>query len=264
MKSISAKKWFYPLVYFLLVLIAFLPPITQNPFDPRQTQDVIKEILMVSISGYQSWGWIFHLLTMVLIIWIVSWPQTAGRVVAGYFGFNYLLIAALQTNGVTQDYGFAIQTGALVACVLIGLVWIAGAVRGDLTASFHDVPQWRWILLPLAVLVFWSPVAYEGSKMLPNFDPRLLVTSADYGLTYCFMTPVFLFLLVLFYPRVNAFAFRVTAFNALIYGLLNLTHWFSPDLRWMGVMHIPLLVISAVALFLPWMERSSHTYQAAP
>jgi hypothetical protein len=78
----------------------------------------------------------------------------------------------------------------------------------------------------------------------------LLLTSPDYGLAYCFVTPVFLFLLILFYPQVDPFAFRVTAFNGLIYGLLNLTHWFNPDRLWMGVLHIPLLVLPLVALLL--------------
>jgi hypothetical protein len=69
------------------------------------------------------------------------------------------------------------------------------------------------------------------------------------------VTPVFLFLLIVLYPRVDAFAFRVTAFNGLIYGLLNLAHWFNPDLVWMGVLHIPLLVIPLVALLMPALER---------
>ena len=66
------------------------------------------------------------------------------------------------------------------------------------------------------------------------------------------MTPVFLFLLVLAYPTVDSFAFRVTAFNGLLYGLFNLTHWFNPDLIWMGVMHLPLLTISLVALVISY------------
>jgi hypothetical protein len=37
----------------------------------------------------------------------------------------------------------------------------------------------------------------EGSRVIFNFNPLLLLTSPDYGLTYCFMTPVFLFLLIL-------------------------------------------------------------------
>jgi hypothetical protein len=40
---------------------------------------------------------------------------------------------------------------------------------------------------------------------------------------FCLTTPVFLFLLVLFYPKVNAFAYRITAFNGLLYGLFNMT-----------------------------------------
>jgi hypothetical protein len=57
-------------------------------------------------------------------------------------------------------------------------------------------------------------------------------------------------------------AFRVTAFNGLLYGLFNLTHWFSPDTRWMGVMHIPLLIIPLVALFMPRMERDQGKGEA--
>jgi hypothetical protein len=68
---------------------------------------------------------------------------------------------------------------------------------------------------------------------------------------FCLTTPVFLFLLVLFYPKVNAFAYRITAFTGLLYGLFNMTHFFNPQLRWMGILHLPLLVISLCALLLP-------------
>lgn len=63
-------------------------------------------------------------------------------------------------------------------------------------------------------------------------------------------------------PQVDPFAFRVTAFNGLLYGLFNLTHWFSPDTRWMGVMHIALLVISLVALLMPVLERGEGDEKA--
>ncbi|MGD1992746.1 MAG: hypothetical protein PVI59_06100 [Anaerolineae bacterium] len=254
-KELTERKWFYPLIFVLLLIISMLPPITQVPYDPRDTQDVILSIMMVSILPYQSWGWVFHVATLALIGLAILRPRVGGRALAAYFGVNYLLIAALQTNAVTESYGFAVQTGALVAATLLGLLWLWVAWRDQLQASFRDVPTWRWILLPLALLVFWSPISIEGNVVAPNFDPLLLLTSVDYGLTYCFVTPVFLFLLILFYPQVNRFAFRVTAFNALLYGLLNLTHWFSPDTRWMGVMHIPLLVVPLVALFIPVLER---------
>jgi len=259
-KNLTARKWFYPAVYALLILLSMLPPVTELPYDSRDTQDVIINILMVSILPYRSWGWAFHVATLGVIALAVFRPKVAGRVMAAYFGVNYLLIAALQTNAVTDKYGFAVQTGALVATALLGLLWLWVAWRDKLHASFKGIPSWRWVLLPLALLVFWSPVALEGNRVAPDFDPLLLLTSPDYGLTYCFMTPVFLFLLILFYPGVDLFALRVTAFNGTIYGLLNLTHWFNPDRAWMGAMHIPLLVIPLVALFLS-VQRSSPSRQ---
>jgi len=249
-KNLTSRKWFYPVVYGLLIVVSMLPPITQVAYDPRDTQDVIMSILMVSILPYRSWGWVFHVATLGVIALAVFRPQIAGRAMATYFGVNYFLIAALQTHAVTETYGFAVQTGALVATVLLGVLWLWVAWRDRLQASFRGVPPWRWALLPLALLVFWSPITLQGDKVVPNFDLLLLLTSPDYGLAYCFVTPVFLFLLILFHPQVDPFAFRVTAFNGLIYGLLNLTHWFDPDRVWMGVLHIPLLVIPLVALFM--------------
>jgi len=254
-KDLTSRKWFYPVVYGMLIVISMLPPITQVSYDPRNTQDVIMSILMVSITPYQAWGWVFHVATLAVIALAIYRPQVAGRVMAAYFGVNYLLIAALQTNAMTEEYGFAVQTGALVAAALLGVLWLWVARRDKLQASFKGVPTWRWALLPLALLVFWSPIGLEGSKVIPNFNPLLLLTSPDYGLAYCFVTPVFLFLLILSYPKVDLFAFRVTAFNALLYGLFNLTHWFDPEMVWMGVMHVPLLVIPLVALLMPVLEQ---------
>jgi hypothetical protein len=257
-KDLAARKWFYPVIYGMLIVISMLPPIAEVPYDPRNTQDVIMSILMVSIMPYQAWGWVFHVATLAIVALAVFRPQIAGRVMAAYFGVNYLLIAALQTNAVTEEYGFAVQTGALVATALLGALWLWVAWRDRLQASFKLVPSWRWALLPLALLVFWSPIGLEGSKVVPNFNPLLLLTSPDYGLAYCFVTPVFLFLLILFYPRVDLFALRVTAFNGLLYGLLNLTHWFNPDRVWMGVMHIPLLIVPLVALLMPMLESKTE------
>jgi hypothetical protein len=257
-KNPTLRKWFYPAIYGLLIVISMLPPITQVPYDPRNTQDVITNILLVSILPYRSWGWVFHVVTLGVIALAFFHPQVAGRVTAAYFGINYLLIAAVQTNARTQKYGFAVQTGALVAMALLGMLWLWVAWQDKLQASFKEIPSWRWVLLPLALLVFWSPIALEGTKVVPDFSPLLLLTSPDYGLAYCFVTPVFLFLLILFYPKVDVFAFRVTAFNGLLYGLFNLTHWFNPEMVWMGVMHIPLLVMPLVALFLSKRERNTR------
>lgn len=254
-EKLTERKWFYPAVYGLLIIISMLPPITEQPYDPRNTQDVIMSILMVSIAPYQAWGWVFHIATIAVIALAALRPEIGGRAIAAYFGINYLLIAFLQNMAMTETYGFAIMISALIATTLIGLLWLWVAWQDKLHASFEEIPRWSWSLLPLALLVFWSPIALEGNRVVPNFNPRLLLTSPDYGLAYCFVTPAFLFLLILFYPQVPMLAFRVTAFNGLLYGLFNLTHWLSPATHWMGVMHIPLLVIPLAALLMPKLER---------
>lgn len=254
----TRRKWFYPLIYFLLVIIAFVPLYTEVPYDSRDTQRVILEILQRATVPYAAWGWVFHVLTLAAI-GLAAWkPQVGSRALAAYFGLNYLVIAAVQTRAHTPTYGYAVHTGALVANLLLGLLWLWVAWKARLLVSFRDAPRWRWILLPLALLTFWSPLQFDGVRATPNFNPLLLLTSPDYGLAYCFMTPVLLFLLILAYPSVEPFAMRVTAFNALLYGLFNLSNWSSPDTLWIGVMHVPLLVLSIVALALSHFGKSQR------
>jgi len=245
-----------------LIVVAFLPLYTTKPYDPRDTQGVIFEILRHVETPLVAWGWVFHVLT-IAVVGLALWrPDVGGRAAAAYFGLNYLVIAAVQTHARTPTYGFAVHTGALVADVLLGLIWLGVAWRGELRLDLRAAPRWRWALLPLALLTFWSPMRSAGERFMPNFDPALLLSSADYGLAYCFLTPVFLFLLILAHPRVNRFALLVTAFNGLLYGLFNLNHWADPNRIWLGVMHAPLLVLSLVGL---WAYAALPTpAQAAP
>ena len=90
-QTLTSRKWFYPAVYGLLIVLSMLPPIAKVAYDPRNTQDVIMSILMVSILPYRSWGWAFHVATLATIALVVFHPQIAGRAMAAYFGVNYLL-----------------------------------------------------------------------------------------------------------------------------------------------------------------------------
>jgi len=112
------------------------------------------------------------------------------------------------------------------------------------------------LLLPLALLAFWAPF---DAAIQPSFRPILLLTAPDYGLTFCLTTPVFLFLLILFYPDVDPLAYRLTAFNGLLYGLINMTHFAEPSRVWMGVLHLPLLILSLIALLLPRLAARCET-----
>jgi drug/metabolite transporter superfamily protein YnfA len=242
------KKWLYPLVYCLFVVISFLPLYTEKSYSPENTQDVILNLLMSSTQPFKRWGIVFHVLTLAIIVLIAAKPKRANQVFAAYFGINFIIIAFVQSIGITEKYGRVIHTGGMITFLILGFIWVRAAIRGDLETSFDHIKWPLLCLFPFALLAFWAPYSIQGSSIVPDFNPLLLITSPDYGLTFCFTTPVFLFLLSLFYPRIPIFAYRVTAFNGLLYALFNLTHWFHPETRWMGFLHIPLLVTSLFAL----------------
>ena len=246
------RKWLYPVVYLLLVIINFLPLYTQKPYAPQDTQGVILNLLMVSIDPYKQLGPAFHIATLLIVVLIAAFEEKMGRILAAYMGVDYVLIGLAQAMGTTEKYGFVIHTGSLLTSILLGIAWIVVAIKGSLKPSYRGIPSWRYLLLPFALLAFWSPY---NSGIQPYFNPVLLITSPEYGLTFCFTTPVFLSLLILFYPDVDAFAYRITAFNGLLYGLFNITHFFNPQMRWMGVLHIPLIVTSLCALILPKVSK---------
>lgn len=255
------RKWLYPTVYVMLVLISMLPVYADKPFAPQDTHEVILNLLMVSVDPYKVFAPIFHVATIVVIVLIVILQERMSRVMAAYLGLNYLVIAFAATMGTTQKYGFVIHTGGLVTSVILGIAWITVAVRAELETSLTRSPSRHYLLLPLALLAFWAPYAPHGMGVRPDFNPLLFLVSPDYGLSFCFTTPVFLFLLILFYPNVNALAYRMTAFSGLLNGLVNLTHFFNPELRWMGVLHLPLLILSLYALILPAMARRETLHQ---
>lgn len=61
-----------------------------------------------------------------------------------------------------------------------------------------------------------------------------------------------LYRFVRYYPKVNKALLRITSFIGLLFGLLNMVTWFALNTKfwWMGLVHLPLLLISAVSLIL--------------
>jgi hypothetical protein len=247
-KNLMERKWFYFFIYILFLTISLLPLYTEKAYAYENTQDVIINLLMVVLTPYKSWGIFFHFFTLLIVVLITFKPKTSGRLFSVYIGLNFLVIGLVQSLGRTEKYGFVMHTSVLVMSVILAIIWIWVAIRGEIETSFENMHWYHYFLLPLALLSFWSPYQVVGNSVRPDFNPLLLLTSPDYGLTFCLTVPVFLYFLILFYPKINLFAFRITAFNGLLYALFNLTHWFNPATRWMGVLHIPLLVFSIFAL----------------
>jgi hypothetical protein len=240
-----------------------LPLYAQKPYPPQDTQDVIVNLLMVADVPYGAFAPIFHIATLLFAGLILWQPGKWGRLTALYIGVNYLILIVTCTMGTTEKYGFVVMTGALVMYAILGIAWLTAAVRNKLQAAFRKPTILEWGLCLLALLAFWAPYTIVQGAVQPYFNPLLLLTSPDYGMTFCFTTPVFLMGLILCYPSVPDFAFRITAINGLVYALFNLSHWFDPERWWMGALHLPLLLISLYAILYPWIYSSSKVGQAA-
>ncbi|WP_298818984.1 hypothetical protein [Chloroflexus sp.] len=247
----QSYRWAYRLVYGLLLIIFFLPLYTEKPYLPQEQGQVINALLQVTpAEPYRALAPFFHLATIALMALMVWRPERAGRLVAAYMGLNYLVIGWVQGQGLTVDYGYVVHTGNVVACVLLAMIWLRVAWQNQLNITLSQLNWRHYALAPLALLAFWSPAAVTASGVMPDFNPMLLLTSPAYGLTYCLTTPVFLFWLIIALPNVPSLAYRITAFNGLLYGLINQAAWFDPAGWWMGFLHLPLLGLSIIALWL--------------
>ena len=185
------KKWLYPVIYGLIVVVNFLPSITDKPYLPQDTQDVIINLLMVAVEPYRVYAPFFHIATLLIILSILWKPGKMGRITAGYIGVNYIIIALVQTMGQTEKYGFVLQTSAMATALFLGVTWMIVAVRNDLRPLIRKFTVLDYVFLPLAFIAFWGPYTVVNGTVQPDFNPLLLLISPDYGLTFCFTTRSF-------------------------------------------------------------------------
>jgi len=256
--SLTKKWWLYP----ILVLLFFIPTYASKSYDPRQSVDLIGQVLADPlINAFPVVMPIAKIIPVVLIVGILAYGNKLRRAFNAYVAVLYLALAFLQTAAITDTYGLVIISGNLALVLLVALAWVweVVAARNDFSPRKH--PLWRWWVAPLAVLSLLAPV--DTRTMSPDFNLVRLLTNAA-GLTCCMMTPVVLAVLTLFHPAVNPTLLRVTSFAGMLLGVVNMIVWFvvEPWGWWMGVLHIPLVVISLYAFVLAHVgtgEMSSGT-----
>ena len=236
-------------MYPLLVLLFFIPSYASKSYDPRQSADLIGQVLSAPlIYTFPALLPVAKIVPVILIAGLFIYGNKLRRPFNIYAAVLYLALALFQATAFTDTYGLVIVSGNLAIVLVVALVWVREAAmeRNDFSSRKH--PLWRWWVAPLALFSFLAPV---NASLAPDFGPlRLLANEA--GLTFCMMTPVILALLTLFYPSINLPVLRITSFAGILLGLVNMVMWFAmaPGAWWMGVLHIPLVVISIYAFVL--------------
>lgn len=248
-EKISKKRWFYPFSYVLLFLISsFVPHYTSTGYSYfEEGGTVIVSVMSVGLEKYQPFAPFFHIATILLLMAVWRLGNKIQRPLSIYFGLNLIFIAIAQCTGHTEQFGFVVMTGTFIVFVLLGLLWISESINPKTDLRFKRLPLYRYWPIPFAMLSFWWPMRMD---LQPDFDPILLLTSL-YGIGGCATLPIIICLLTIFYPRVNTPIYKFTSFVGVIYGFWNMFSLIRPHTRWLGMLHIPLLLISIYALILP-------------
>lgn len=141
------------------------------------------------------------------------------------------------------------MTGNVVQVTIVGLFWIWDTFKARNEYLFQKLPVWRYWVVPLAFLAFWSPM---NPDLSPNLNPLLLLTSS-FGVMFCPTAPVVIAILTLIYPRVNKYLLGVTSFVGFLIGIFNaMALLLMPGYSlWNFILHIPLISISLYGLVIP-------------
>lgn len=251
---ITRKWWFF--VSFLLLQFV-VPPYASKGYNfPEEWGDVIMQALRYAIVySFPAWYPLFKIIPIALILLVISAPKKTGRIFSIYVAFSYAFFAFGQNISLTEKYGVAICTINLIMFPIVAVFWGWEAWRGLNDFTFRKPAIWKYWVVPLALLAFWYPLNSQTYK--PDFNPVYFFTNVA-GVTFCMMTPVYVGLLTLYYPKVNIATLRVTSLVGLIIGLYNMNVNFivRPSILWWnGVLHIPLLVISLYGLIISLRSR---------
>jgi hypothetical protein len=245
----------------MFILLQFVtPPYASRGYQWNQWGDVIMYSLRNAfIYSYAALYPVFKIVPIILIAFIIVFRNRFSRWFSMYAAFSYILFAFGQNIAVTQKYGLSICTINLIMFLAVAAFWIWEVIVLQNDFSPKKVPFQRYWIVPLALLAFWYPL--NKQTCMPDFNPAYLFTNGA-GIAFCTMTPVYIGLLTIYYPRVNIATLRVTSLVGLIIGIYNMIENFCINpaiLWWNGVLHIPLLIISLYGLLLSFTKRSSIT-----
>lgn len=249
LEQITRKRWFY---LFFTLLVFVVPPYASKGYKfPEEWSDVIfKALGRAVIYSYPEIFPIFKIIPIVLIIGIIVFRNRVTRLFSIYVSFSYVLFAFGQSIAVTRKYGMAICTANVIMFLAVATFWAWEAIVLQNDFRLTKMPIWRYWVVPLLLVAFWYPINLRTGR--PDFNPVYLFTNVA-GVTFCMMTPVYVGLLTLYYPRVNVVTLRITSLVGLIIGVANMfTNFMTrPSVNWWnGILHIPLLVISLYGLII--------------
>ncbi|MCK4715621.1 MAG: hypothetical protein KAT54_02330 [Candidatus Marinimicrobia bacterium] len=243
--SVTKKWWFY----VILILLQFsIPPYASRNFNIAEWSNIIiitlRNGLLYLISECYPY---FQTAAIVVIISLLIFKNKFAKIFNIYVALSYLVFIIFQNIAYTEKFGLSIVSINVIMFLLVVISWIWEIFTSQNNYSFPKLKIWKYWIVILALFAFWSPI--ELIDLQPNFNPKYIITNVS-SLTFCMMTPIFLTIMILNYPKINIVTLRITSIIGTILGIYNVFNFFAPKGFWLGIVHIPLIVISVYGLIL--------------
>lgn len=247
-KAVGRQWWFLPLV----VLPLLIPPYAAQGYELRDWGTVNAYILTHPVKGYVADLYpLFQIVPLVLLVAISFAGERITRAFSAYVALSYIFIALLQNVSISEKYGLAVCTANVTLFLILASLWFWETVHPK--NNFEPRQKFvTWAIL-LALVAFWEPI--NPLTLLPDFNPVYILTSGA-GLSFCMVTPLYLAMLAGYFPHVNKPVFLATAFVGVMMSLGNVVLDFIiyPTYWWVGVLHLPLFIISSYSIWLSFNE----------
>jgi len=252
-KPLGYKIWFK---VFLTILV-FIPPYTRLPYDPAKSTEVIAQSLANPLITSIPWALpIAKVLLLAAVILPLTRVRFSGRVLLGYYAASLIVIGLLQNMAHTEDFGFTWLIGNTLVQLIVSGFCLADAVQNQTIISAGNLRKSRLWVIVLMLLAFLAPYAVSSDgHVYPSFSLTMLTNES--GVTYCMVTPVIIGILLLFSGGVHKPTLSIVSYVGLIFGMLNMITWFTLQNKdwWMGVLHLPLFILSFYGLLISRKER---------
>lgn len=243
---LTYRVWFK----VILVCLMFIPVITETGYEPQNTINVIAEVLM---HPYINNIGVFLpiakvILTAVALSPVFISPKAAGRLIFSYYSALLLVIGLFQ-NMAETNYGFTFILGNLIVQYTIMSFCIWDCIKGKSQFDIQTLDCKKLWVVPLMLLALLMPYSLKNGTVIPSINT---VLTNEAGVTYCMITPVIVGLIILFHKSVYKPTMHIVSFLGFGFGILNMMTWFGFRLTdwWMGILHLPLLILSWYGLYL--------------
>jgi hypothetical protein len=244
---LTSKWWFYLLTF---LVPAVLPPFTSAGLG--YWRELNTAIWYVSDAVYykklslQAFMPVMHLILLLMVIALALLGKRFGQAFSFLAALSFAFTTYAQALVVTEKYGLVIVSELFAWYLIVCLLWLWEAVAPKSNFTWDHSSRKPYWVIPLALIAFWNPDQpwqLHLSLFVNSYSPT----------AFCMMTPIYLAVLLLFYPRVNLVLLRVHGFIGSVIGVITLGIAFlkepSNGIYW-TLLHLPLIAISLYSFIL--------------